>query len=578
MKDDKMKTQVPFSKKLSTKLTSIYLITAMILVVALSGFLYYQSYNTITQSTAKRAYQIAQNAAEEIDTEAFKKLKTIEDENKESYKKIREALSKIRKISGSKYIYTMRKTDDGDFMYVVDGSLEEDLSHIGDREEYDEAYDMTWNGEAYIGESIEDTGEWGILVSSYYPIKDSNGDVVGFVGVDYDAEEAYLSLQSIKITTIMGTMIFLVIMLLSGIFISRIITKPVVNLTSDIKQAAQGDLGVKINNIVDGEIGLLQSSFNTMIDNIKNLVKNSINISNESEKTSQSIASYIEELSASSEEISKTVNEIAIGADNQARETHDALRVTSDLANNIDIIKDKIEKTIESTNGMKAINNIGLESMEELKKNLSTYIESSKSVSSSIEVLSKSSKSINEIIETINSIAEQTNLLALNAAIEAARAGEHGRGFAVVAEEIRLLAEESSKSTNKIQDIINTITEEIEVTNNRTSQTKDVIDNVNNSIEISTQSFNNILVNNDEITNKIQSLTNDLDNVINAKDKALSALENISAISEESAASTEQISASAEEQTSSMEQVAQSIQSLNKMINKLADSIKAFKM
>jgi methyl-accepting chemotaxis protein len=314
----------------------------------------------------------------------------------------------------------------------------------------------------------------------------------------------------------MVIMIVLVLLAMSvaiilGIWIARLISKPINQIVEMAGKAAEGDLDVELTVSSKDEIGKLAAAFNHMTYNINEVLENisasadqvtsgSTQVAETGMVLSQGAteqASTIEELTASLEEISSQTNQNAENAES-------ANKLATDARKDAVIGNDQMK---EMLNAMHEIN--------------------------------ESSNNISKIIKVIDEIAFQTNILALNAAVEAARAGQHGKGFAVVAEEVRNLAARSANAAKETTDMIEGSIRKVEDGTRIANETAGALNQIVDVVTEVTEIVSQIARASHEQAIGISQITEGVTQVSQVT-------QTNSATSEESAAASEELSSQAE--------------------------------
>ncbi|GAM08093.1 methyl-accepting chemotaxis protein [Geobacter sp. OR-1] len=230
--------------------------------------------------------------------------------------------------------------------------------------------------------------------------------------------------------------------------IIRSIKKPLGEIQFMVNDIAQGegDLTKRLSYTGRDELGMICSGFNQFIERLQEI------ITKVASNTSQ-VASASSQLMATAEKIATGAEEVAAQASTVATAAEEMSATSGDIAQNCQMAAEGGQRASYTASS-------GAEVVEKTVQVMSRISERVTDTAHSVESLGSRSDQIGAIIGTIQDIADQTNLLALNAAIEAARAGEQGRGFAVVADEVRALAERTTKATREIGEMIKAIQQE----------------------------------------------------------------------------------------------------------------------
>ena len=338
--------------------------------------------------------------------------------------------------------------------------------------------------------------------------------------------------------------------------ISNKLLNPIDDICIFADKVSQGNLSELIEIKSDDEIGKVAEAFNNTIKNLRdyiseidktldNVAKGNFDINIEYEykgdfiNIKKSLINIISSMNETFKEIKEATVQVKGGSEQVASTAQTLSQGAAEQASGIEELTASIgeinEEVQNSANNVKDTNKIAYDLGEQIQGSN----EKMKEMLYAMNEIENSSRNIKEVITTIDSIAEQTNLLALNAAIEAARAGEAGKGFAVVAEEVRKLAEESSKAVKNTAELIEGSMKSVEngkvIADTTAMSLVEVVDYTKNVIELV-----------DNITKSLEEQALSIKQINGGIDQIADVVQSNSAISEESAAASEELSAQAE--------------------------------
>lgn len=364
-----------------------------------------------------------------------------------------------------------------------------------------------------------------------------------------------------------------------GVYLAKTIDKRLKNVIKFVGAFGEGDLTQKIEVTSQDEIGLVETSINKAMENVRNLVKEINAGAQEVGATSEELSATLEEVSAKMEFVSEVTAGIARGTEEVSSSTEEVSAsmeeigaTTAELANKA---KDGSNTSMVIQNRAMSVKKNGIRSMEDSKV---IYEEKFNKVKQAIED-GTVVEQITLMTESIGSIAEQTNLLALNAAIEAARAGEQGRGFAVVAEEVRSLAEQSSETVAKIQEVVNKVRIAFDNLSNSAGETLEYIDkNVMKDYETLVETG----IQYEEDAKLLYTMSEEIsiatDEMSSTIEQINLAIQNVSASTEKAASSSEGILDGVNESTTAIEEIAKAAQSQAELSERLNALIQEFRI
>ncbi|BAQ66865.1 methyl-accepting chemotaxis protein [Geminocystis sp. NIES-3709] len=363
-----------------------------------------------------------------------------------------------------------------------------------------------------------------------------------------------------QLALIFGSLTFFLAILAvaSVILLAQNFSEPLINLTNKAKQVAQGDLEVEATLEGTEENRILAYNFNSLVQRVKELIKEQEAIANEQkeekEKLEMGIYQLLDDLQGAVEgdltvraslssmemstvadlcnaildnlqdiasQVQKSSNQVIFALEKDEESIKELTKgaieenyKTIDTLVSVKNMSETISKIAQSANQAATLADDAYSATEESSKGMDATVSTIFSLRNTVgetakkmKRLGESSQKISQVVSLIEEIALKTNLLAINATVEANRAGEQGQGFTVIAEQVGALAEQSASATKEIAKIVAEIQQETqEVTNAMEMGTTQVV-STTQLVETTKQQLEQVLTRSRNINQLMQSIS-----------------------------------------------------------------------
>ncbi|BCB26228.1 hypothetical protein SKTS_11140 [Sulfurimicrobium lacus] len=349
------------------------------------------------------------------------------------------------------------------------------------------------------------------------------------------------------------SIVLLVTVLISAsmLVIIRSITRPLGELRDAMKaiQTTQ-DLSRRVTIRTNNEIGEIGHSFNEMVNSFQAII--------------HQVVAGVRDVMSSAAHLSESSQHVAASSSQQNDAAASMAAAVEEMSVSIDHVANNSSDTYNIAQQAGTLSAKGGEIVQDAATEMTKIAVSVQHSTQMIQTLGEHSNQISAIVNVIKEIADQTNLLALNAAIEAARAGEQGRGFAVVADEVRKLAERTSKSTEEISTMIGSIQSgtagAVSSMEEGTARVKEGVDKARQAGE------------------SMQKIRSGADQVIASVSEIMEALREQSTASGQVAGSVEQIARMTEQNSAEVQEIARTAEHLEQLAASLQSSVSQFRI